>query len=364
MRPARVIVDLAALRHNYRVAKQCHGGKVFAVIKANAYGHGAVACARALVAEADAFAVACIEEALELRAAGIQQPILLLEGVFEANELELVNRHQLWIAVATPEQVAMIECTPVATPLHVWLKVDSGMHRLGITPAEAADAAKRLQATGKLASLVWMTHFARADEPDEMTTQQQIECFDQAMLGQSAAASLSNSAGILAHPRAHREWGRAGIMLYGSSPFAERSAAELGLRPVMRFVSKLISVRDLPAGEAIGYGGTFMTNKPMRVGVVACGYADGYPRHASTGTPVSINGRLSRVIGRVSMDMLAVDLTDLPDTTVGSTVELWGEHIPVDAVAKRAGTISYELLCNVKRAAFEWQDGDTPQQAS
>ncbi|MBB5018402.1 alanine racemase [Chitinivorax tropicus] len=356
MRPARVIIDLAALRHNYQVAKRLHGGKVFAVIKADAYGHGAVACAKALQGEADAFGVACIEEALELRAAGIQLPILLLEGLFEASELALVCEHRLWFAVATPEQVAMLEHHTVAAPVHVWLKIDSGMHRLGIAPAEAKSMAERLQATGKLASLNWMSHFSRADEPEESTTQQQTECFDQATRGESGESSLSNSAGILAHPRAHRSWGRAGIMLYGSSPFAERSAVELGLRPVMRFESQIISTRQLESGEAIGYGGSFVTDKPMRVGVVACGYADGYPRLAGTGTPIAVNGRLTRLVGRVSMDMLTIDLTDLPDAQVGTPVELWGEQVPVDAIAKRAGTISYELLCHVKRAAFSWQD--------
>ncbi|MEW9898808.1 alanine racemase [Chitinivorax sp. PXF-14] len=356
MRPARVIVDLGALRHNYRVARRHHAGRVLAVVKANAYGHGAVPCARALMGEADGFAVACIEEALQLREAGIQKPILLLEGVFEAGELALVNEHDLWLAVSTPEQVAMIEATPVARPLNAWLKLDTGMHRLGLLPAEAQAMRERLAASGKVGELHWMSHFASADELDLPTTEHQIECFDQATRGTGLEASLSNSAGILAHPRAHRDWGRAGILLYGSSPFAERSAAELGLRPVMRLMSRLISVRELPVGEAVGYGGTFVADKPMRVGTVACGYADGYPRLAGTGTPVAVDGRLTRLLGRVSMDMLAVDLTELPDAHVGSEVELWGETVPVDAVAKRAGTISYEILCNVKRARFEWAD--------
>lgn len=351
MRPARALIDLAALRHNYRLARQRHGGRALAVVKANAYGHGAVACARALAAEADGFAVAFLEEALELRAAGITQPILLLEGVFAASELDAVLRHELWTVVHHEEQLRMIEATPLARPLTVWLKVNSGMNRAGFLP-EAIDAAwQRLSASGKAGEITLMSHFARADEPQVITTAEQVARFDAATAHLPGARSLANSAAVLGWPQAHRDWARPGILLYGADPLPDEGH---GLQPVMTLESAVMAVREIAEGAPLGYGARFVAPRPTRVGLVALGYADGYPRVVPDGTPVAVDEIRTRIIGRVSMDMLTVDLTDLPEAGIGSRVELWGRNIPVNRVAAAAGTIAYELLCNVKRVRFEY----------
>jgi len=350
MRPLVAEIRLDNLIHNYQLSRSRHGGRALAVVKANAYGHGAVECATALAGVADGFAVACLEEALELRAAGITLPIVLLEGVFEASELDDVARHGLWPVVQSEEQLQMLLAARPAAPFKVWLKMDSGMHRAGFYPQDYASAYQRLAASANVADIVKMTHFARADEPELSTTQMQIETFDAATAGLPGEVSIANSAGILSHPRARRDWGRPGIVLYGASPLPEGNHDGDGLKPVMRLATKVFSVRELPAGETIGYGGTWTSDRPTRVGLIACGYADGYPRLASTGSPVAIDGQRSRIIGRVSMDMIMVDLTDVPGAGIGSEVELWGDQISVNEVAAAAGTISYELLCNVKRA--------------
>ena len=353
MRPARALIDLAALRHNYRLARQLHGGRALAVVKANAYGHGAVRCAQALADEADGFAVAFLDEALELRAAGVQQPILLLEGVFAPEELAEVARHGLWIAVHHEAQIAMIERTALAAPLHVWLKINSGMNRAGFPPAAADGAWQRLHATGKVADITLMTHFARADEPQVITTAEQVSRFDAATAHLPGGRSLANSGAILGWPQARRDWGRPGILLYGADPMPDEGH---GLQPVMTLESAVMAVREIAAGEALGYGGRFVAARNTRVGLVAMGYADGYPRAVANGTPVTVDDRPAAIIGRVSMDMLTVDLTDLPDTGIGSRVELWGRQVPVNRVAQAAGTIAYELLCNVKRVRFSYSD--------
>ena len=353
MRPARALIDLAALRHNYRLARQLHGGRALAVVKANAYGHGAIRCAQALADEADGFAVAFLDEALELRAAGVQQPILLLEGVFAPEELAEVARHGLWIAVHHEAQIAMIERTALAAPLHVWLKINSGMNRAGFLPAAADGAWQRLRATGKVADITLMTHFARADEPQVITTAEQVSRFDAATAHLPGGRSLANSGAILGWPQARRDWGRPGILLYGADPMPDEGH---GLQPVMTLESAVMAVREIAAGEALGYGGRFVAARNTRVGLVAMGYADGYPRAVANGTPVTVDDRPAAIIGRVSMDMLTVDLTDLPDTGIGSRVELWGRQVPVNRVAQAAGTIAYELLCNVKRVRFSYSD--------
>jgi alanine racemase len=350
MRPARAVIDLQALRHNYQLARELAGGaRALAVIKADAYGHGAVRCAQALEAQADGFAVACIEEALELRAAGIRAPILLLEGFFEASELALIVEHGLWCVVHSLWQVEALEQTPMAKPITVWLKVDSGMHRVGVDPRDYRAAYQRLQATGKVADIVLMTHFARADELDSQATAQQAAVFEDACAGLVGPTSLRNSPALLGWPTVPSDWVRPGIMLYGATPFEVPQAEASRLQPVMSLESKVISVRELPAGEPIGYGAGFITDRPMRVGVVALGYADGYPRVAPTGTPVWVDGQRSRLLGRVSMDMLCIDLTEVPGAGLGSPVELWGRHVLASDVAIRAGTIAYELFCNLRR---------------
>ena len=350
MRPARALIDLNALRHNYQLAREVSGARALAVIKADAYGHGAVRCARALEEQADGFAVACIEEALALREAGIRGPILLLEGFFEADELPLIEQHELWCVVHSLWQLEAIERSNVSTPLTVWLKMDSGMHRVGLHPGDYPAAYQRLLASGKVAKIVLMSHFARADELDCPRSDEQLAVFQQARQGIVAEVSLRNSPAVLGWPNVPSDWVRPGIMLYGATPFEQAQAVAARLQPVMTLESKIISVRELPAGEPVGYGARFVSERPTRVGVVAMGYADGYPRHAPTGTPVAVDGQLTRLIGRVSMDMLTVDLTDLPQAGLGSRVELWGKQVLASDVAARADSIPYQLFCNLRRA--------------
>lgn len=351
-RPARARIDLAALVHNYRVARKTHGGRALAVVKANAYGHGAIQCARALAEEADGFAVAFLDEALPLRDAGIDKPILLLEGVFDPQELALAVHHDLWIVVHHEAQLRMIECdAPAGAALNVWLKIDTGMHRAGFAPSEAHAVYQRLRSTGKIAQITWMSHLARADEPDCPSVESQTACFEKAIADLPGERSLCNSAGILGWPESRQDWARPGLMLYGADPLPEE---DHGLQPVMTLESAVMAVRMLNPGDELGYGGRFVATRPTRVGLVAIGYADGYPRIAGNGTPVAVDGIPSRIIGRVSMDMLTVDLTELPDAGIGSRVELWGRQVSVNDIAAAAGTLAYELLCNVKRVKFEY----------
>ncbi len=356
MRPALARIDLDALRHNYRHARRLGGGRALAVVKADAYGHGAVRCAQALDGEADGFGVACIEEALELREAGIRAPILLLEGFFEATELALIERHGLWTVIASPWQVEALERHRPGRAWTAWLKLDTGMHRLGLSADEFADAWRRLRALGRVEDMVAMTHFARADELGQPRTSQQLNAFDAALaaLPPGTPASVANSAGLMAWPRARRDWVRPGLMLYGTHMLDAPCAAADALRPVMRLQSRVIAVRELAVGEPIGYGGGFVTDVPTRVGVVAMGYADGYAQYAPMGTPVLVDGARSRLIGRVSMDMLTVDLTAHPHAGVGTPVELWGPDLPVAEVAAHCASSPYRLLSGLKRVRREY----------
>lgn len=347
-RPSRACINIDALRHNYSVARRVHGGRALAVLKADAYGHGAVRCANALIGMADGYAVAFLEEALELRAAGIREPILLLEGVFGASQLIDVCSHDLWLVVHNEDQLSMIEHAPRGQFFNVWLKVDSGMRRAGFSLDQVRRAHERLLSCGRVAQITLATHFARADEPDIDFTVRQIKAFDEATKGLLGDRSLCNSAGLLGWADARRDWSRPGIMLYGADPMPSGWQPQR-LQPVMSLESQIFSVRELKVGEAIGYGGAFVAQKPMRVGLVAVGYADGYPRTAGAGTPIVVDGVRSHLVGRVSMDMLTIDLTELPRSGLGSLVELWGSQVSVNEVARNAGTTAYELLCNVKR---------------
>jgi alanine racemase len=349
MRPARALIDLSALRHNYQLAREATGARALAVIKADAYGHGAVRVAQALETEADGFAVACIEEALELRQAGIKAPVLLLEGFFQADELPLIVEHDLWCVVHSLWQLDALEQASVGKPLNIWLKMDSGMHRVGIHPTDYQAAYQRLQASTKVANVVLMSHFARADELDSSRTEEQLAIFQSAREGLGAQVSLRNSPGVMGWPNVPSDWVRPGIMLYGATPFDQPQSVADRLQAVMTLESKVICVRELPAGEPVGYGGAFVTDRTLRIGVVAMGYADGYPRQAPTGTPVMIDGHRTRLLGRVSMDMLCVDLTDVPGAGLGSSVELWGKNVLASDVAASAGTIPYQIFCNLKR---------------
>ena len=353
-RPAVAHIRLNAFRHNYRVAKQLHGGKALAVVKANAYGHGAVQCAQAICDEADGFAVACLEEALQLRNAGIKNPILLLEGFFEANELPEIVANNLWIVIHAQWQIEILLTAKLAKPVNIWLKMDSGMHRIGLPPTEYAQAFMRLAGHTNVEKVVCISHFANADNISSAHTKQQIELFKQTVQTLGATEiSLANSAAILGWPQSHKNWSRPGIMLYGADPLY---TADSKLRAVMQLTAQIISIRKIATGESIGYGSLFTAARDTIIGVVACGYADGYPRSASNGAPAAVDGNMTRVIGRVSMDMLFVDLTDVPQAKIGSTVELWGDQVLANDVAKAAGTIAYELFCNVKRVQFRYSD--------
>ena len=348
MRAATATIDLAAVRHNLAVARaRSSGAKVVAVVKANGYGHGAARLLPAL-ADADTLGVACIEEALALREAGAAQPILLMEGVFEADELPLCVRHGFEITVHEPGQVAMLETARLDRPLTAWLKLDTGMNRLGFRPEAALGALDRLRECVAVApSMRLMTHFASADAPTDPATRDQISRFATAAAGLGLERSFCNSAGLLAWPEAHAEWVRPGVMLYGVSPLAGRNGAEEGLRPAMTLTTRLIAVKDVPEGEAVGYAATWKAAAPSRIGIAAIGYGDGYPRHAGSGTPVLVDGRPATLAGRVSMDMVAIDLAQHPEARVGSAVTLWGADLPVETVASYAATIGYELLCSI-----------------
>jgi alanine racemase len=343
VRPITATIDLGALRHNLSVARsRAPRARVIAVVKANGYGHGLTRCARAL-GEADALALVELDAAVRLREVGYAKPIVLLEGFFEPRELAVLVEHRISAAVHNAEQLDMLRELPAGARLDVFLKVNTGMNRLGFQPAALGGALGRLRSHPGVGGITLMTHFATAD--DERGVAWQLETFERTVGAEALPRSLANSAAILRYPETHADAVRPGIMLYGCSPFAEGTGSDIGLQPAMTLASELISVRDLGRGDAVGYGGTFIADAPMRVGVVACGYADGYPRHAPTGTPVRVGARLTRTLGRVSMDMLAVDLTDAPEARVGTRAVLWGADNPVENVAAAAGTVGYELLC-------------------
>ncbi|MCB1876121.1 MAG: alanine racemase [Chromatiales bacterium] len=346
-RPARALIDLTAIKHNYQHARTlASGAKLLAVIKADGYGHGAIAVAHALK-EANAFAVASIEEALELRESGIAQTIVLLEGVFSPDELPLAARLGIAIVVHSRRQLDWILAADLKIPLGVWLKLDSGMHRLGLNADDFRTAHQQLLQCRWARQPKLMSHLARADETQHPYNHKQRQAFLEATAALPGTRSLANSAAIMSLPETHFDWVRPGIMLYGATPIDPQHPASEALRPVMRLQSGLIATRELSSGEPIGYGGRFRCETNTRVGVVAIGYGDGYPRHAPDGTPVAVNGRRTRLIGRVSMDMLTVDLTDLPDARPGDPVELWGDLVSANEVALAAETIAYELFTGV-----------------
>jgi len=342
-RPIQAAIDLAALKHNLAVARR-HAPRaaVFAVVKADAYGHGVARVARAL-ADAEGCALLELDAALRLRESGSQQRILLLEGAFSVRDLELAAAQRLSIVVHHEEQLRMLDSVRAVHKLDVVAKLNTGMNRLGFAAADAKPVIERLQQHPAVAGLTLMTHFADAD--DQRGVAWQMEAFERAAKGFKLERTLANSAALLRYPETHGDWIRPGIMLYGCSPFADVSADQLGLKPVMTLTSELIAVRELQRGDRIGYGGTFEAPRAMRVGIVACGYADGYPRHAPTGTPLSVDGQRTRTLGRVSMDLIHADLSDIPQAHVGSAVTLWGAGLSADEVAASAGTVSYELLC-------------------
>jgi alanine racemase len=341
-RPILAYIDQNALEHNLHVARRTTSARIMAVIKANGYGHGLLRVAEGL-AGADGFALLDIQDAIRLREAGYRQTILLLEGFFETADLELLAEYELTSVIHSQWQIALLDAYPRRCALDVWLKVNSGMHRLGFAPAQVASAMESLRRHFAVREITLMSHFANADESRGVSGQ--ADLYNDIAAAYRVPRSMANSAALLRFPATHGDWVRPGIMLYGASPFAEISAQSAGLKPVMTLTSRIIATQQLHAGDEIGYGGLFRADRDMRVGIVACGYADGYPRHAPNGTPMRVDGQKAQLLGRVSMDMLYVDLTSLPQTGVGSQVTLWGEGMPVEEVAHAAGTISYELMC-------------------
>jgi len=343
-RPIHAHINLDALKNNLRIARRLANSRIMAVIKANAYGHGLLRVAEALE-EAEGIALLDVHDAAHLREAGCRQTILLLEGFFSPDDLRLIAEYDLATVIHNAQQLAGLDAYPRRGKLQVWLKVNTGMNRLGFRPEEIPAVMERLKSHPAVREVTLMTHFSHADEAEGVA--EQLEHFNAIAAAYPAPRSLANSAALLRYPSTHGDWVRPGIMLYGASPFAGTSAQQFGLKPVMTLSSELISVREIKAGESVGYAGLFRAESRNRIGVVACGYADGYPRHAPTGTPILVNGQRTRTLGRVSMDMLTVDLNNILEAQVGSRVVLWGEGLPVEEVAQAAGTISYELLCAI-----------------
>jgi len=355
-RPIAAHIHLSALTHNYNVARQHAGSaKVWAVVKANAYGHGLHNAVQAF-AHADGLALVEVDNAIKLRELGWTKPILLLEGFFHGDDLHTVQQHRFDIAVHCNEQIELLEQAKLSVDgspsiIKVHLKINGGMNRLGFKPDAVAAAYQRLSAIAAVKVVDLTMHFANADDEHNarLPMAEQMRRFElaKASLGDiNLEASVSNSAANLLKHDLPNSWVRAGIMIYGASPLPA-SAAELDLLPAMTLRSELIAIQEIAAGEAVGYGSRFVAPKPMRIGVIACGYADGYPRHAVDGTPILVNGVRAALVGRVSMDMITVDVTDISDAKVGSEVIMWGQGLPIDEVAQSSGTIGYELMCAI-----------------
>jgi alanine racemase len=347
-RPTQITIDLAALEHNLnQVKKIAPNSAILAMVKSNAYGHGITRIALAL-RKADALGVASLEEGLQLREAGVELPIVLMEGLFCSDELSAAQQGQFTLVVHQPEQIKMLKHCSESLPFPVWLKIDTGMHRLGFAPEEVAAVYQELMhcpAVKKPIGL--MTHFAESDSDDPLPTQNQINLFQTITQHFVGPRSLANSGGILAWPAAHADWVRPGIILYGASPFGNKVGSDFGLKPVMTFSSELIAIHHIKKGERVGYGGLWTCTEDMPVGVVAMGYGDGYPWHAKSGTPMLVNGQSCPLIGRVAMDMLNVDLRNQPNAKIGDPVLLWGKELPVEKVAAHSNTIAYELLTRI-----------------
>lgn len=352
------VIDLSALQQNLQTLQRAApASKILAVVKANAYGHGMVRIAQALQ-KVHAFGVARLNEALTLRDAGVDKPILLLEGFFEEGDLPTLVAKNLQTVIHSQQQVAAIVKADLAEPLQIWLKLDTGMHRLGFHPEQFDAVYQQLKNCKNVRQPInLITHFNCADELDNPVTTAQIKLFKKHIKKSSGLNSLASSAAILAYPEAHYEMIRPGIALYGISPFADKSADDFQLKPVMTLKSRLIAIREHKAGESLGYGATWTASADTSLGVVAVGYGDGYPRMAPQGTPVLVNGRLVPIVGRVSMDMLTVDLgLHCPDR-VGDEVTLWGEGLPAAQVARHIGTIAYELVTKLtSRVALHYRE--------
>lgn len=345
-RPLIAHLDLAALRNNLEVVRRvATQSRVWSVVKANAYGHGLERVWSAL-SQTDGFALLGLEEAILLRERGWQGPILMLEGFFHASELEIFDRYRLTTALHSDWQLRALSAAKLTAPIHVYLKINSGMHRLGFAPDAVPAIGQQLRKMAHVGQVTLMAHFAHAESADGIV--EPLQRINQAAKGLDYPRSLANSAATLWHPEAHYHWVRPGIILYGASPSGQwQDVASTGIQPVMSLESEIIGIQQLQAGDQVGYGNQFSATGKLRIGIVAGGYGDGYPRSAPSGTPVWVDGVRTRTVGRVSMDMLAVDLTPCPQATIGSRVELWGKQIPIDEVASAAGTVGYELMCGL-----------------
>ncbi|MCX7203711.1 MAG: alanine racemase [Burkholderiales bacterium] len=343
-RPIAAYISVAAMAANLQqVRARAASSRIWAVIKANAYGHGLASACEGF-ADADGLALIEFDHAARLRALGWNGPLLMLEGAFDAEDVRSAAHLNAALVVHSHHQVRWITAYR-GPPLDLWIKVDTGMNRLGFATNELAAVYATLKPLSTVSRLSMMTHFADAER--EGGTDRPLERFDQAAAGLQGWQSLANSGAVLCAPQTHRDWVRPGIMLYGATPMEHHSAADLGLRATMSLRSELIAVRQVQAGDGVGYGSTFVADRSMRLGIVACGYADGYPRRAPTGTPIEVDGVRTRTVGRVSMDMITVDLEPVPQAQVGASVELWGDRVPIDLVAAHAGTIGYELMCGL-----------------
>ncbi len=346
-RPARITIHSAALRHNLLVAKQAAPtAKIMPAIKADAYGHGIINTATTLQDLADGFIVACMSEALALREAKITSTLLVIQGPQSFEDIKIAEEKDIRLVFHDENQLHLLDAVSSPGKVKVALKLDTGMHRLGIAASRAKNDYEKLQSHPNVHTDVWlMTHLACADDMKNDYTHQQIETFDHHTRTLSATKTIANSAGILGWESSHKDWVRPGIMIYGSSPINNKNREHFNLQASMTLTAPLIALHALKKGDAIGYGSTWACPHDMHVGVVACGYADGYPRHAASGTPVFLKGTRTQTLGRVSMDLIVIDLTHI-DAEIGNLVELWGKNINIDDVAQSAETISYELLCH------------------
>lgn len=347
MRPLVAKINLSAIKDNFKIIRNlAPKSKIMAVLKANAYGHGLVQVAK-ILCDADGFAVITIDEALALRSEGIKAPIILLQGFFSPDEIPFILEHHLVPVVHCFEQIEMLTKCEVAGVMAVFVKINTGMNRLGFRPSQIAKTIHLLRGCKFIDQITLMTHFACADEADGIS--KQISNFKDCAELSSYSSSVANSAALFSSNETHLDWVRPGIALYGASPFEHKEPKALGLRPAMTLLSRVIAIQQIYAGESVGYGLSFTAENNMTIGIVACGYADGYPRSANSNTPVIVNGVRSKIVGRVSMDMLCVDLTYIPNPHTGIQVELWGENLGVDEVARSAGTIGYELLSSLTK---------------
>jgi alanine racemase len=349
MRPTSATVRLDAIVNNYRLAGRCApASQNIAVIKANAYGHGLVKVAKALQSEVPAFAVAFFDEAVQLRDAGIRKPILVLQGATRAADIAEAAVKDFWLLLNHEQQIDWVLSSGSVVPVKTWLKVETGMHRLGFLPETLDQACEDLLSSSKVRKgLVLCTQLACADDPDDPMTRQQVSTIRSCAGKHDLDLSIANSAGILCWPETHAKWNRPGYMLYGNSPTGSIDSDAFGLSPAMTMKSEIVAIKDLVPGDGTGYGLNWLADRPSKIGTVAIGYGDGYPRHAPSGTPVLVNGQRVPLAGRVSMDLISVDLTNLEKVEIGDPVELWGLGLSVNEVAATAGTIGYEILAGL-----------------